>query len=893
MRKSIWMIAAVGILAILLVSGCKSAGDAPAAGEPMEVVQDPEGPAEPPMGEDFAEAPGDETGEDTGEDFAGEDTSATDPAPGYDENTEVGRVMKLLEIEKMAKDQTAESYFLAGKACYDRMWYRKAANYFKQAFNAGPDEPKYKEWYFRTLWILGDRKGEIYDVARTLINERQVRIHQATVEMERLFVEAYRLFQDRKYDKAIEKFETVLETIKWFPFIIDQKKFEDKTKHWINLARLKSIQQERRKKELEREAARQTAEAEKATNLQAYNLRIRSILKQAKIAFDKKRWDKCERLANRVLLMEPNHEKALKLREEAIAYRHRTVQTKIINDYNIAIERQLDFVDRSAVPYQFILDYPEEEKWLKICQRRIPIEETIQKDESPDEIRIKNKLENQKVTLKFTDTPFVDAVNFLRDITGLNFVITTDAMDIIDNEELRVNLRIREVKLKDALNLVLGAHSDLKYRIKNGVIYITTAEVEGEELFLEFYNVLEIINEVPDFPAPIIALRDWGGTQGSPGHWGSGGAGGGAPVLDLDDDDDESQVGVGFGPDALQELVVKIAAADDDEGIELHGGILVVRKPLEVHRKIQKLLAMLRKTVGIMVTVEARFVDIRDNFLEEVGVDFTDLDTNVPNTITGDHAAGFTYRMNDPQMDLRGALINRFSQPMNVLSFPFNITNEGGSAIQFNMLEDFQIEALFDAVQKKQKAHLLNAPRITVFNTQRSHLCAIYQRAYIEDLELNTSSPIPVLNPVIGILHYGSVLEARPVVSYDKNYVAIEVKPTLATMNQPRYQPVTLAMGYTVVAIELPYLTVQKVRSTVLVPDGGMIVVGGMKDLREFKQTATVPILGQIPILKFLFQRRGETKLKRSSVVLVRADITILREEEEKRFGFSTYGENW
>ena len=42
-------------------------------------------------------------------------------------------------------------------------------------------------------------------------------------------------------------------------------------------------------------------------------------------------------------------------------------------------------------------------------------------------------------------TPFNDAIDFLRDITRLNFVISNDAQDLISNESLEVNLKLKEI----------------------------------------------------------------------------------------------------------------------------------------------------------------------------------------------------------------------------------------------------------------------------------------------------------------------------------------------------------------------------------------------------------------------------------------------------------------
>ena len=191
-----------------------------------------------------------------------------------------------------------------------------------------------------------------------------------------------------------------------------------------------------------------------------------------------------------------------------------------------------------------------------------------------------------------------------------------------------------------------------------------------------------------------------------------------------------------------------------------------------------------------------------------------------------------------------------------------------------------------DAVRKKQKARQINSPRVQAFNGQRSHMLSIKQRAYIQGVEVNQTGVIPVLNPVVGILNTGSILEVQPTVSYDKKYVTLEVKPTLAVEGASRTPaPVTLANGFTSIPIELPVITIQKIRSTVTIPDGGTVMIGGLKNIEEQEMEAGVPIVADIPVVKNLFRRQGFTNLKRSLVVLLKANITIIRDEEVSKFG--------
>src|SRR6185369_4819613 len=65
---------------------------------------------------------------------------------------------------------------------------------------------------------------------------------------------------------------------------------------------------------------------------------------------------------------------------------------------------------------------------------------------------------------------------------------------------------------------------------------------------------------------------------------------------------------------------------------ELSGQLIVTQTP-ENQRNLVKLLEQLRETRAIQVTVEARFLKVQRNFLEDIGIDFDFRFNNVSDKI--------------------------------------------------------------------------------------------------------------------------------------------------------------------------------------------------------------------------------------------------------------------
>src|SRR5205823_9811617 len=79
---------------------------------------------------------------------------------------------------------------------------------------------------------------------------------------------------------------------------------------------------------------------------------------------------------------------------------------------------------------------------------------------------------------------------------------------------------------------------------------------------------------------------------------------------------------------------------------ELSGQLIVTQTPENQHQLL-KLLEQLRETRAIQVTIEARFLKVQRNFLEDVGVDFDFAYENVSGHLNGGGAIKFTQNSAD------------------------------------------------------------------------------------------------------------------------------------------------------------------------------------------------------------------------------------------------------
>lgn len=347
---------------------------------------------------------------------------------------------------------------------------------------------------------------------------------------------------------------------------------------------------------------------------------------------------------------------------------------------------------------------------------------------------------------------------------------------------------------------------------------------------------------------------------------------------------------------------------------------LVVSQTQDVHEEIADLLDQLRRLQDLQVTIEVRFITLNDRFYERIGIDFDfEVDDNtsqisgqVP-TLPDDTGPTMSFGL-DPN-------------GLPTADFDYSITQGGfGSAVPqfggfdaataanfgFAILSDIEVFFLLQAAQGDDRTNVLQAPKVTLFNGQTGYVSDTSQRPFV-------TSVIPVVGdfaaahqPVVVVLNEGTSLSVQAVVSPDRRFVRLTLIPFFSSIgdvstftftgrtssdtgtnvadpsnesntvqnNQTRYTEGT--------TVQLPTFNYTTVSTTVSVPDGGTVLLGGIKRLSEGRNERGVPMLNKIPYVNRLFKNVGIGRDAQSLMMMVTPRIIIQEEEEFLQTGYDS-----
>ncbi len=204
------------------------------------------------------------------------------------------------------------------------------------------------------------------------------------------------------------------------------------------------------------------------------------------------------------------------------------------------------------------------------------------------------------------------------------------------------------------------------------------------------------------------------------------------------------------------------------------------------------------------------------------------------------------------------------------------------------------------AAQGDSRNNIVQAPKITSFNGANASISNTENQYYIAGLTPIVGPGSVAFFPQPAPLPDGVQLSVTPVVSADRRYVRLSLAPFFQTINGLQSFPVPAAVGGGGLGgqgtpitgeIQLPLTTTTTLNTTVTVPDGGTVLLGGVKRMREQRLEFGVPVLSKTPYINRLFRNIGVGRRTDSLMLMVTPRIIIL-EEEEARLGVQTVAPN-
>lgn len=328
------------------------------------------------------------------------------------------------------------------------------------------------------------------------------------------------------------------------------------------------------------------------------------------------------------------------------------------------------------------------------------------------------------------------------------------------------------------------------------------------------------------------------------------------PTTNVDQVSDTSSIiktfnDVNFWED-LKSMLSSIAGKGGKVIVQPESGLVVVTAPPETQSLIASFLQQTQDAMNAQVLIEAKIVEVQLNSGAQEGINWQQL---------SNFAVGKSSTIGVGSQSSPGV-------PSSPISNPDQIGGVFGFAASTG-----NFNGILQLLQTQGDVNVLSSPRIATVNNQKALIKVGTDQYFATALSFTTlvtgiNNSVIIPNLTLDQFFSGIALDILPEIHGDE--VTLHVKPSVTQVTQQNQNfnlGTTLGGDFT---LPLAFSQMREADTVVRGRSGQIIVIGGLMTTNHNKTLATTPLLGEIPILKYLFQQKNQVDQKTELVFLLR-----------------------
>jgi general secretion pathway protein D len=378
-------------------------------------------------------------------------------------------------------------------------------------------------------------------------------------------------------------------------------------------------------------------------------------------------------------------------------------------------------------------------------------------------------------------------------------------------------------------SVLLGGEQSARLRLRAVIAHLDTPLEAGGDTrvrYLHYANAEKI--------APKLKEQITGIAQAAPGAGGAGGAQG--------------------SPQALAEKGAMVWADPSNNALVITAPPKIMRAVMDIVDKLD-----IRRP---QVLVEAYIAEVDVDKSAELGINWAAFSkgSNVP-------AGSFVSPVGGTSIvDLAGAIQNPANASTALLQgTTIGIGRIAGTGVNF--------AAMVRAIRGDTNTNVVATPSAVTMDNQEAELKVAQEVPFVTGQFTNTTAVTGgTVNPfqTIQRQEVGTILKVTPTISAESTSVMLKIAIESSSIGQKPAGAVDLVTNK------------RTITTTVLIEDGGVVVLGGLIEDNSVKGEQRVPYLGNIPLIGLLFKTRNATSTKNNLILFIRP--TILRDPAQAAF---------
>ena len=458
------------------------------------------------------------------------------------------------------------------------------------------------------------------------------------------------------------------------------------------------------------------------------------------------------------------------------------------------------------------------------------------------------------------DTKIIDFVDQLSDECGFSIIVTDpNAEKFLGTALNKTNLK--NLTIDEVLDIIL-LENNLSYTLENNLLkisYLTT----------KVFEIDYILSQRKSTGSTDVTLSSSSATQGG---ISAGGAAGGTSGASAGGGNSNAETGikiessdeVKFWEELDLELQNVLNRPHDsyEAGAPLinkNAGLITVTATAKQMSRFEAYLKKLQDKVQLQVLIDVQLLSVTMNEGKTTGIDWQqlyalqNLDVSI-DTISAKNVSEFDETTGSITQAATGAFSDVAS-----------IVNIKGQAKLDEVVKFLQTQGNVNSISNPKVLTLNNQPALITAGTEY-----FYKLTSTETLAGGAGAGAQSANENVQSVFAGVLLTITPEIS-DDSTITLKINPSLSETtsdissedNSNRDMP--------------PDLNRRQLSSVVTVKDGNRIVLGGLINTRNTIESNKVPILGDIPVISYLF--KYEEKLKQVEELVIIIEPHIIHKE--------------
>ena len=294
-------------------------------------------------------------------------------------------------------------------------------------------------------------------------------------------------------------------------------------------------------------------------------------------------------------------------------------------------------------------------------------------------------------------------------------------------------------------------------------------------------------------------------------------------------------------------------------------GSITVTAPRPLQERVENYITSLKETLYKQINIEAKIIEVQLNNDSNIGVNWSKVLKNF--AVTGSVAFGSGGQVwpyifakdtgSDNVLSADGKSYTRLYDP--------------GRFVSKVSVDTASFSAFLNALNEEGTTKVLSNPKISVMNGQPSLITVGKNVTYIDNIEANIDTETNLITYTVKtnriLSGIGMALTATML---GKDEIIMNMVPVTSELAEPIEYKDIGTLGATV---GLPIVNIREMSTTVKVKDGEMLVIGGLISDVEENTGSFAPVLGSIPLVKYLFGNEEKVKKKRELIILLKPRI--------------------